>query len=163
MTPLLLAVQDAPVPFMGSDGHVHLVYELEMTNFSSAEILVEKVEVLGDGVSLQTLDTAAVAERLQPAGSANRWERWPRARGRYSFSTLCLLREPKFPRNFHIACAKTKECYRTSLTYTIQKSFQLPLLHTIARKLTRGNKNHESCWNLVRRPTLVSTFHARGL
>ena len=68
MTPLLLAVQDAPVPFMGSDGRVHLVYELEMTNFSSAEILVEKVEVLGDGVSLQTLDTTAVAERLQPAG-----------------------------------------------------------------------------------------------
>jgi hypothetical protein len=28
MTPLLLAVQDAPTPFMGSDGHVHLVYEL---------------------------------------------------------------------------------------------------------------------------------------
>jgi hypothetical protein len=35
MTPLLLAVQDAPVPFMGSDGHVHLVYELGITNFSS--------------------------------------------------------------------------------------------------------------------------------
>src|ERR1700684_3931806 len=68
MTPLLLAVQDAPIPFMGSDGRVHLVYELEMTNFSSAEILVEKVEVFGDGVSLQTLDTTAVAERLQPAG-----------------------------------------------------------------------------------------------
>ena len=68
MTPLLLAVQDAPVPFMGSDGRVHLVYELEMTNFSSAEILVEKVEVFGDGASLQTLDTTAVAERLQPAG-----------------------------------------------------------------------------------------------
>src|SRR6202035_2843614 len=64
MTPLLLAVQDAPVPFTGSDGRVHLVYELEMTNFSSAEIRVEKVEVLGDGVSLETLDTTAVAERL---------------------------------------------------------------------------------------------------
>jgi Peptidase family M23 len=68
MTPLLLAVQDAPVPFMGSDGRLHLVYELELTNFSSAEILVEKVEVFGDGVSLQTLDTTAVAQRLQPAG-----------------------------------------------------------------------------------------------
>jgi hypothetical protein len=68
MTPLILAVQDAPVPFMGSDGHVHLVYELGMTNFSSAEIAVEKVEVLSEGVSLQTLDTATVAGRLQPAG-----------------------------------------------------------------------------------------------
>ena len=68
MTPLLLAVQDAPVPFMGSDGHVHLVYELGMINFSSAEIAVEKVEVISEGATLQTLDTAAVAGRLQPAG-----------------------------------------------------------------------------------------------
>src|SRR5277367_6706191 len=68
MTPLLLAVHDAPVPFMGSDGHVHLVYELGMTNFSSAEIAVEKVEVISEGATLQTLDTAAVAGRLQPAG-----------------------------------------------------------------------------------------------
>src|ERR1700722_298882 len=44
MTPLLLDVQDAPVPFMGSDGRVHLVYELWMTNFSSADVSVEKVE-----------------------------------------------------------------------------------------------------------------------
>jgi hypothetical protein len=68
MTPLLLAIQDVPVPFMGSDGRVHLVYELGMTNFSSGDIAVEKVEVLGDGAILQTLDTAAVAGRLQPAG-----------------------------------------------------------------------------------------------
>jgi hypothetical protein len=68
MTPLLLAVQDAPVPFMGSDGHVHLVYELGVTNFSSAEIAVEKVEVISEGSTLQILDTAAVAGRLQPAG-----------------------------------------------------------------------------------------------
>jgi hypothetical protein len=68
MTPLLLAVHDAPVPFMGSDGHLHLVYELGMTNFSSAEIAVEKVEVISEGATLQTLDTAAVAGRLQPAG-----------------------------------------------------------------------------------------------
>ncbi len=68
MTPLPLAVQDAPVPFMGSDGQMHLVYELGMTNFSSAEIAVEKVEVVGDGFVLQTLDTAAVAGRLQPGG-----------------------------------------------------------------------------------------------
>ena len=68
MTPLLLAVHDAPVPFMGSDGQTHLVYELGMTNFSSAEIAVEKVEVISEGATLQTLDAAAVAGRLQPAG-----------------------------------------------------------------------------------------------
>ena len=68
MTPLLLGVQDPPVPFMGSDGRVHLVYELDVNNFSSAEIAVEKVEVISDGATLQTLDTAAVAGRLQPGG-----------------------------------------------------------------------------------------------
>jgi len=68
MTPLLLDMQDAPAPFMGSDGRVHLVYELWMTNFSSADILVEKVEVLGDGDVLQSLDGAAIAGRLQAAG-----------------------------------------------------------------------------------------------
>ena len=70
MTPLLLAVQDAPVPFMGSDGRVHLVYELEMTNFSSAEILVEKVEVLGDGVCLPNSSTL-----LCSTSSARRYAR----------------------------------------------------------------------------------------
>ncbi len=68
MTPLLLDMQDAPVPFMGSDGRVHLVYELWVTNFSSGDVVVEKVEVLGDGDVLQSLDAAAIAGRLQAAG-----------------------------------------------------------------------------------------------
>src|SRR5271154_5356894 len=69
MTPLLLAVHDAPVPFGGSDGRVHLVYELWLTNFSSGDVAVEKTEVLGDGVVLQTLDAGAIASRRQRAGS----------------------------------------------------------------------------------------------
>src|SRR5215471_12117618 len=68
MSPLLLAVHDAPVPFTGSDGRMHLVYELWMTNSSSSDISVQKVEVLGDGNLLQTLDAATVAARLQPIG-----------------------------------------------------------------------------------------------
>jgi Peptidase family M23 len=69
MTPLLLGVQDAPVPFMGSDGRVHLVYELWVTNFSSGDVVVKGVEVLGDGGVLANLDGAAVASRLQGAGT----------------------------------------------------------------------------------------------
>ncbi len=68
MTPVLLAVEDAPVPFTGSDGRVHLVYELWVTNFSSADVTVEKVEVVGDGEVLQSFDAAAIAERMQAAG-----------------------------------------------------------------------------------------------
>ncbi|HSP97166.1 MAG TPA: M23 family metallopeptidase [Candidatus Dormibacteraeota bacterium] len=68
ITPLLLAVHDPPIPFRGSDGRTHLVYELWITNFSSGEATVAQVDVLGDGKSLATLDAAAVATRLQPAG-----------------------------------------------------------------------------------------------
>jgi hypothetical protein len=68
MTPLVLAVPDAPVPFMGSDGRVHLVYELWVTNFSSADVVVKSVEVLGDGGVLENLDGAMVAGRLQAGG-----------------------------------------------------------------------------------------------
>ena len=73
------------MPFMGSDGRVHLVYELGMTNFSSAEIVVEKVEVIGDGVTLQTLDTARLPDASSPPASANPRERLPGARRQISF------------------------------------------------------------------------------
>ncbi|HEV7731880.1 MAG TPA: peptidoglycan DD-metalloendopeptidase family protein [Candidatus Binatia bacterium] len=68
MTPLLLAVRDAPTAFRGSDGRTHLVYELWVTNFSSADATVAQVDVLGDGKALASFDAAAVATRLQPAG-----------------------------------------------------------------------------------------------
>jgi Peptidase family M23 len=69
MTPVLLKVEDWPVPFVGSDGRVHLVYELWMTNFSSGEVTVEKVEVLGGaGEVIESLDVDAIAGRLQAAG-----------------------------------------------------------------------------------------------
>jgi hypothetical protein len=68
LTPLLLSVQERPIPFPGSDGRAHLVYELSLTNFSSGELLVEKVEVLADDAVLETLDRAEIAARLQPFG-----------------------------------------------------------------------------------------------
>jgi hypothetical protein len=69
ITPVLLAVQDAPLSFVGSDGRTHLVYELWMQNFSSGGVNVEQVEVLGtDGAMLQMLSSAQIATRLQPMG-----------------------------------------------------------------------------------------------
>ncbi len=70
ITPLMLSVQDAPIPFRGSDSRTHLVYELELKNFSSAALTIENVEVLAaDGsTTLQTLDAKEIATRLQPAG-----------------------------------------------------------------------------------------------
>ncbi|MGH9772111.1 MAG: M23 family metallopeptidase [Candidatus Acidiferrales bacterium] len=68
LTPLLLSVSQAPVPFFASDGHVHLTYELWLTNFSSAPAEIENVQISDNGNLLQTLDAVGVAERLQPAG-----------------------------------------------------------------------------------------------
>lgn len=77
LTPLIFAVYDAPTPFNGSDGRRHLVYEVWITNFTSGDAAVEKVEVLGDGKSLATLDRAAIATRLQPAGRRDATARLP--------------------------------------------------------------------------------------
>lgn len=68
-TPLLLSVQDAPIPFNGSDSSTHLVYELLLTNFSSGDATLEKVEIVGDGAVIQTLEAAEIATRLQPVGT----------------------------------------------------------------------------------------------
>ena len=68
LTPLILAVENAPVPFRGSDGNTHLVYELFVTNFSSGPAVIEDAEILSGDTVLARLDAAAVAGRLQPAG-----------------------------------------------------------------------------------------------
>jgi hypothetical protein len=69
-TPVVGDVLYAPIPFAGSDGRTHLVYELAATNFSSGKVSIGKLEVLdadtGDVVT--TLDAKEVAGRLQPAG-----------------------------------------------------------------------------------------------
>src|ERR1700758_1461321 len=68
LTPLLLSVPDPPVPFIGSDQRVHLVYELWVTNFSSGDATIETDETLGDGAVLYKMETAEISKRLQPAG-----------------------------------------------------------------------------------------------
>jgi Peptidase family M23 len=98
MTPLLLAVHDAPVPFNGSDNRTHLVYELAMTNFSSGDVSVQKVEVLGDGAVLQTLDTPALAARLQPAGMRDSAGTLPKSTHALLFLNVILAPGAAVPR-----------------------------------------------------------------
>jgi len=56
------------MPFRGSDGRTHLVYELWITNFSSGDAIVRQVEVRDGDRQLATYDQATVSTRLQPAG-----------------------------------------------------------------------------------------------
>ncbi|MEV3900970.1 peptidoglycan DD-metalloendopeptidase family protein [Mycobacterium sp. NPDC050551] len=71
VTPLVGSVPFAPVPFAGSDGRTHMVYELAVTNFTAARLTVDRLKVLDDstGAVLGELDAAALRDRMQPAGS----------------------------------------------------------------------------------------------
>jgi Peptidase family M23 len=69
MTPLLMRVHDAPVPFTGSDRRIHLAYEVWITNFSSGDVVLDKIDVLGDTAILQTLDASAISTHLQSVGT----------------------------------------------------------------------------------------------
>jgi hypothetical protein len=98
MTPLLLAVNDAPVPFTGSDGRTHLVYELAVTNFSSGDVTLQKLEVIGDsGAVLQVLDAAAVAQRLQSAGVRESAATLPRSTHALLFLNVILASGAQIP------------------------------------------------------------------
>jgi hypothetical protein len=73
LTPIVGEVPHAPVPFDGSDGRTHLVYELEATNFSGGKTTIEKLKVLDadTGEVVDALGAKEVASRLQPAGLRN--------------------------------------------------------------------------------------------
>jgi hypothetical protein len=70
LTPIVGEVSYAPIPFEGSDGRTHLVYELEATNFTSGKTTFQRLKVLDADTKevVATLDAKEVAGRLQPAG-----------------------------------------------------------------------------------------------
>jgi hypothetical protein len=61
---------DQPIPFEGSDGRTHLVYELQLTNFTPGDLTIDRVDVLdaASGQPVQILGARAVRNRLQTAG-----------------------------------------------------------------------------------------------
>ena len=72
-TPVTGSVLFPPVPFEGSDGNTHMVYELSVVNFSSGPTTIDKVEVLDEGtgqpvLTLGPADLGGPTGRLQPAG-----------------------------------------------------------------------------------------------
>ena len=98
LTPLLLTVADAPAPFTGSDGRIHLAYELWITNFSSGDASIESVEVLGDGSVLHKMDAAEISRRLQPAGMRQSVEVLPKSSQGLLFIHFNLAQGASVPR-----------------------------------------------------------------
>ena len=72
LTPLVASVLDTPIPFTGSDGLIHVVYELEVLNASSRGPAITKVETVGPtGEVLHTLQGQELEERIVPVGAAS--------------------------------------------------------------------------------------------
>jgi murein DD-endopeptidase MepM/ murein hydrolase activator NlpD len=65
LTPILMRVDETPVPVLGSDGRYHVVYELEVANFTREAVTLERLEMLA-------VDTGSVVSRLEDAGLAER-------------------------------------------------------------------------------------------
>ena len=65
-TPVTLRIDQPPVPVKGSDGRFHVVYEIELTNFSGERAAIQEVSVLDarSGAVITSLDAAGIGERL---------------------------------------------------------------------------------------------------
>jgi Peptidase family M23 len=72
-TPLLMRVLQPPDPVKGSDGKLHLVYELVLTNSSPGTATVQSVETIdsGSGEVVGTLAGADVASRTALLGNVS--------------------------------------------------------------------------------------------
>ncbi len=72
LTPLVASVLDSPIPFTGSDGLVHVVYELEVLNAGSRAATIAKVETMSPtGEVLHIMQGQELEERIVPVGAAS--------------------------------------------------------------------------------------------
>jgi hypothetical protein len=67
LSSLVASVREAPIPVRGSDGLIHVVYEVEVLNASSRAATITKVEaVSATGQVLDTLEGEELVERIVP-------------------------------------------------------------------------------------------------
>src|SRR5262245_41222733 len=65
-TPVAMRVDNIPIPVKASDGHYHIVYELNLSNLTARKVVIKKLEVLDarDSLIVATLDAEEIARRL---------------------------------------------------------------------------------------------------
>ncbi|MFE5706457.1 M23 family metallopeptidase [Rhodococcus koreensis] len=68
ITPVVADVVAAPIPVTGSDGRVHLAYELRLTNTGSQPATIASLQVKGDGRTLVDLSGDALTPWFQALG-----------------------------------------------------------------------------------------------
>ena len=73
--PLDLVVPVPPTPFLGGDGARYLVHELHITNFSSGELLISRVDLLGGDATLTSLEGTDLNAAMAMPGSGGSTDR----------------------------------------------------------------------------------------
>jgi hypothetical protein len=73
--PLELVVPVPPTPFIGGDGGRYLVHELHITNFSSRELLISRVELLAGDAALAALEGNDLSASMALPGSGGATDR----------------------------------------------------------------------------------------
>jgi hypothetical protein len=66
VTPVTMRVDDAPVPVLGSDGRLHVAYEVELSNRSGARVTIDRFETIDakSGATVASLGADESARRL---------------------------------------------------------------------------------------------------
>jgi hypothetical protein len=65
-TPLVMQTVRKPIPFKGGDGHYHLVYELQLENYTGDTVSADQLNVLDaqNNTVIASLNAARIASRL---------------------------------------------------------------------------------------------------
>ncbi len=65
-TPVTMRIAHPPVPVEGSDGRFHVVYEIELANFTGDDVALHQLDVLDarSGSVVATLDASQLGQRL---------------------------------------------------------------------------------------------------
>lgn len=66
LSPLTMRIERAPVPVLGADGRMHLVYELTVANLTDARVTIDRLDVRDrrGGAAVQTWTAGDLGRRL---------------------------------------------------------------------------------------------------
>lgn len=118
VTPVTMRIAASPVPVKGSDDRYHVVYELELVNFTGARVGIDRLEVLdaGSGSAVAALDAQALGQRLVVTDAAAQPASLGPAQFGLVYMHLVFERKADIPRKLHHRIAVTIGA--ASLAYT---------------------------------------------
>ena len=66
LTPFTMRIDNVPIAVKGSDNRYHVVYEVDLANFTGDDVVISQLEVLNarNGVVVATLDAGEIGKRL---------------------------------------------------------------------------------------------------